>query len=166
MNSVRTKNDHDYFIFSHPAEAFALNLCTYISTLIPSPKCRMDVQSADANGMLLKYAASYVTKWHDAFNDDALFSVHVGPCEAAYRHLRGLRPLEPEMWLSLSSKKVHGPKAELRKLQFQSLALSKQNLTRNIANVQRKTKISHSKNGYETLMTNQRSRRDIRTAVP
>ena len=82
------------------------------------------------------------------------------------RHLRGLRPLEPEMWLSLSSKKFHGLKAELRKLQFQSLALPKQNLTRNVANVQRKTKISHSKNGYETLMTNQRSRRDIRMAVP
>jgi len=58
----------------------------------------MDVQSAVANGMLLKYAASYVTEWHDPFDDDALFSVHIGPCEAAYRHLRGLRPLEPEMW--------------------------------------------------------------------
>ena len=41
----------------------------------------------EANGMLLKYAASYVTKWHDAFADDALFSVHVGPYEAAYRQL-------------------------------------------------------------------------------
>ena len=43
-NSVRTENDHDYFSFYHPAEALALNLRTYISTLC----------SADANGMLLK----------------------------------------------------------------------------------------------------------------
>ena len=33
MNSVRTKNDHDYFIFYHPAEAFALNLCVH--TFLP-----------------------------------------------------------------------------------------------------------------------------------
>ena len=71
----------------------------------------MDVQSANAKGMLLKYVASYITKWHGAFDDDALFSVHVRPYEAAYRHLRGLRPLEPEMWLSLSSKKVSWSKS-------------------------------------------------------
>jgi len=115
-NLVTTVNGHEYFNFCHPTEASALNLHAYISTLIPSLKCRMDVQSANANGMLLKYAASYVTKWHDAFDDDALFSVHVGPYEAAYRHLRGLRPLEPEMWLSLSSKKVSWSKSRTKKI--------------------------------------------------
>ena len=35
-----------------------------------------------------------------------MFSVRVGPYEAPYRHLRGLRPREPEMWMSLSAKKI------------------------------------------------------------
>ena len=47
-----------------------------------------------------------MSKWHDAYSNDALFSLHVGPYQAAYRHLRALRPLEPEMWMSLSSQKI------------------------------------------------------------
>ena len=90
----------------HPADAFELNLRGYISSLLPSLKCRMDVQSSDGKGMILKYVASYVSKWHDAYANDALFSLHVGPYQAAYRHLRALRPLEPEMWMSLSSQKI------------------------------------------------------------
>ena len=92
--------------FYHPADAFELNLRAYISTLLPSLKCRMDVQSSDGKAMILKYVASYVSKWHDAYSNDALFSLHVGPYQAAYRHLRALRPLEPEMWMSLSSQKI------------------------------------------------------------
>lgn len=59
--------------FYHPADAFELNLRAYISTLLPSLKCRMDVQSSDSKGMILKYVASYVSKWHDAYSNDALF---------------------------------------------------------------------------------------------
>ena len=81
----------------HPADAFAVNLRLYISTMTPSLKCRMDVQTADGQGMLLKYAASYVSKWHDAFDSDALFSVHEGPYEGGYRYLKDLTPLEPQM---------------------------------------------------------------------
>ena len=92
--------------FYHPADAFELNLRAYISTLLPSLQCRMDVQSSDGKGMILKYVASYVSKWHDAHSNDALFSLHIGPYQAAYRHLRALRPLEPEMWMSLSSQKI------------------------------------------------------------
>ena len=66
----------------------------------------MDIQTSDGKGMLLRYAASYVSKWHDAFNSDAMFSIRTGPYQAAYRHLRGLRPHEPEMWMSLSAKKI------------------------------------------------------------
>ena len=51
----------------HPSEAFANNLRAYISTILPSLKCRMDIQTSDGKGMLLRYAASYVSKWHDAF---------------------------------------------------------------------------------------------------
>ena len=92
-----------YLKLFHPPGAFAENLRGYISTMTPSLKCRMDVQSADGKGMLLKYAASYVSKWHDAFDNDSMFSVHVGPYEGAYRHLKGLRPLEPQMWMSLTA---------------------------------------------------------------
>ena len=56
--------------------------------------------------MLLRYVASYVSKRHDPFDSGAMFSVRVGPYEAVYRLLRGLRPNEPEMWMSLSAKKI------------------------------------------------------------
>ena len=55
-----------------------------------------------------------VTKWHDAFDNNALYSKHVGPYEAAYRHLRGLRPLEPEMALTLTSKKISWSKSRTK----------------------------------------------------
>ena len=45
----------------------------------------MDVQSSDGKGMILKYVTSYVSKWHDAYSNDALFSLLVGPYQAAYR---------------------------------------------------------------------------------
>lgn len=110
QNSEKTKvtnvQDRETISFFHPPEAFAMNLRAYISTLLPSLKCRMDVQSSDGKGMLLKYAASYVSKWHDAYDNDAMFSVHVGPYQAAYSHLRALRPLEPEMWMSLSNQRI------------------------------------------------------------
>ena len=44
----------------HPAEAFRRNLRGYISTVLPALKCRMDVQTSDGKGMLLRYTASYV----------------------------------------------------------------------------------------------------------
>ena len=45
----------------------------------------MDIQTSDGKGMLLRYAASYVSKWHHAFNSDAMFSIRTGPYQAAYR---------------------------------------------------------------------------------
>ena len=68
----------------HPSEAFAKFLRAYVSTILPSLKCRMDIQTSDGKGMLLRYAASYVSKWHDAFNSDAMFSIRTGPYQAAY----------------------------------------------------------------------------------
>ena len=35
-------------------------------------------------GMLLKYVCSYVTKAHDAYNSDALYTVHTTPYQAAF----------------------------------------------------------------------------------
>lgn len=66
----------------------------------------MDIQTSDGKGMLLKYAASFVSRWHDAFNSDVMLSIRTGPYQAAYRHMRGLRPRGPEMWISLSAKRL------------------------------------------------------------
>ena len=74
----------------HPHEAFALNLRSYISTVIPTLQYRMDFQTADGRSMLLKYVTSYVSKWKDAYSNDALYSTHTTPYQAAYRHLRDM----------------------------------------------------------------------------
>ena len=103
---VSQHNGEQLLQLFHPAEAFTINLRAYISTILPTLICRMDVQTSDRKGMLLRYAASNVSKWHDSFNSDAMFSIRTGPYQAAYRHLPGLRPREPEMWMSLSTKKI------------------------------------------------------------
>ena len=108
-------------------KAFAKFLRAYVSTILPSLKCRMDIQTSDGKGMLLRYAASCVSKWHDAFNSDAMFSIRTGPYQAAYRHLRGLRPREPEMWMSLSTKKIAW--SQSRTKQFSPISHSKSNIT-------------------------------------
>ena len=64
------------------------------------------MQSSHGHGLLLKYVSSYVAKGHDAYHSESLYSPHATPYEAAYRHLKDMMPLEPEMWLSLSSKKI------------------------------------------------------------
>ena len=66
----------------------------------------MDIQTSNGQSMILRYIASYVSKWQDAYSNDAMLSTHVGPHQAAYRHVRSLKPLEPEMWLALSSIKM------------------------------------------------------------
>ena len=118
MNDESTTivTNRDVLKLFHPKEAFEMNLRGYISSITPALKCRTDVQGTDGKGMLLKYASSYVTKWHDAFDNDALYSKHVSPYKAAYRHLRGLRPLEPEMVLTLTSKKISWSKSRTKSI--------------------------------------------------
>ena len=115
---VECINDVKVLKLYHPADAFALNLRAYISSLVPSLRCRMDVQTSDGHGMLLRYVTSYVSKWHDSFQSDALYSVHVGPYQAAYRHLISLKPLEPEMWLALTSTKMSWSPSRRKKFSF------------------------------------------------
>ena len=86
----------------YPEESFALNLRAYILTLIPSLRCRMDIQFSDGKAMLLRYVTSYVSKWKDAYSNDALYSRYVTPYQAAYRHLKEMQPCEPEMWMHMS----------------------------------------------------------------
>lgn len=103
---IERKNEQQLIHLKHPAEAFALNLRAYITTLLPALKCRMDFQTADGNGMLLKYVCSYVSKTHDAFSSRGLYSTYVSPLQAAYRHIAEMKPCEPEMWMSLSALKM------------------------------------------------------------
>lgn len=81
----------------HPVDAFTMNLRAYLSTVIPFLHCRMDVQVTDHK--------SVVSKFHDERVRDSLYSRHVTPYMAAYRHLSDMKPLEPEMVISLSSDK-------------------------------------------------------------
>lgn len=90
---------------NHPAEAFAASLRAYIATILPTLRCHMDVQTTNGRDMLLQYVTSYVSKCHDVVNIDRLYNCEVGPFQAAYKHLRTLRPCEPEMWLTLSATK-------------------------------------------------------------
>ena len=51
-----------------------------------------------------------------SLDNDAMFSVHVGPYEGGYRFLNGLSPLEPQMWMSLTSKKISWSQSRTKKL--------------------------------------------------
>ncbi|XP_020900507.1 uncharacterized protein LOC110239141 [Exaiptasia diaphana] len=89
----------------HPIDAFTMNLRAYLSTLLPFLRCRMDVQVTDHRSMILNYVTSYVSKFHDEGVRSALYSRHVTPYMAAYRHIADMKPLEPEMVISLSHHK-------------------------------------------------------------
>ncbi|MCP4244228.1 MAG: hypothetical protein GY772_27090, partial [bacterium] len=75
----------------------------YFADTLQVTKCHQDVLHGDGRGLLLKYAATYTPKFSDAFaaewlNDEA------SDYSVARRILFDYQPLEPEMWLYLSSK--------------------------------------------------------------
>ena len=88
---VQTTNNIDTLHIVHTADAFALNLCAYIDTLLPSLCCSMDVQTSDGHGMILCYVTSYVSKWKESFHKDNLFVTDVNASHAAFRYLITLR---------------------------------------------------------------------------
>ena len=90
----------------YPEHAFALKLRAYLSSILPFMKCSMDVQIADQKGMLMRYVSNYVSKYKDSQCKDSLYSSHVSPAMAAYRHLSDMKPCEPEMVMTLSSLKL------------------------------------------------------------
>ena len=90
-------------VFQHSSEAFAEHLRAHISTIVPSFKFSMDVQCSDGNGMLLKYVASYVSKFSDGINTEALFNHDFPAITAALRYLHTYKVNEPELILSLSN---------------------------------------------------------------
>lgn len=81
----------------YPHSAFVLKLRAYISSVLPFLKCRMDVQFSDHCGMLMRYVTNYVSKFKDSQSTESLYSTRLVPAEAAYRHLRDMKPCEPEM---------------------------------------------------------------------
>ena len=56
--------------------------------------------------MLLRYVTNYVSKFKDSQSTESLYSTCLVPAEAAYRHLRDMKPCEPEMVMTLSSVKL------------------------------------------------------------
>ena len=81
-------------------------------------RIRLNLLRAEIRLNLMRYVTSYVSKWHDSFQSDSLYSVHVGPYQAAYKHLICMKPLEPKMWLSLSSTKMSWTPSRRKKLSF------------------------------------------------
>ncbi len=95
-----------HLLLHYPQSAFALKLRAYISSVLPFLKCRMDVQFSDHGGMLMHYVTNYVSKFKDSQSTESLYSTRLVPTEAAYRHLRDMKPCEPEMVVTLSSVKM------------------------------------------------------------
>ena len=62
----------------------------------------MDVQASDGRSMLLRYVATYLPKFSDAFAQEWL-NDHASDFAIARRVLTEYRPLEPEMVLQLAS---------------------------------------------------------------
>ena len=102
---VETHDGKETLHMSHGANAFAAKLRGYIDTILPSLACSMDVQT-DGRGMILRYVASYVSKWSETFHRDSMFAHDVNPYSAAFRYLVNLRLCEPEVWSLLSSHKL------------------------------------------------------------
>jgi hypothetical protein len=65
-------NDRPILNLHYPKESFAVNLRAYIETVLPTLKCRMDVQGTDGRHMVLRCVTSYVSQWKDAYTNEAL----------------------------------------------------------------------------------------------
>lgn len=103
---TRDNNGKVHLSLHYPQRAFALKLRAYISSLLAFLKCRMDVQFSDQGGMLMRYVTNYVSKFKDSQSSESLYSTHLVSAEAAYRHLRDMKPFEPEIVMTLSSVKM------------------------------------------------------------
>lgn len=87
------------FRFRYTTADNAKNIRAYASTLLGSLHCRVDLQSSDGKGMLLKYVSSYVSKCHDSIRAEQLYSPDLGAFQAVTSFLKTMEPLEPEMVL-------------------------------------------------------------------
>ncbi|CAE8634388.1 unnamed protein product, partial [Polarella glacialis] len=86
----------------HPPDAFAKHCRAYMPEVLAALKCHMDVQASDGRSLVLRYVASYNSKFSDSFatewlRDDAT-DYAIGR-----RVLSDYHPLEPEMWMQLGA---------------------------------------------------------------
>ena len=78
--SLLPVNHHPNSFVRPPWSSITLRRCSvqnihaYITMLLGALRCRTDVQVANGKAMLLKYVSSYVTKMHDAANNEGLYS--------------------------------------------------------------------------------------------
>ncbi len=84
---IKTTGDTDILHLYHPEDALAANLRAYIASLLTTLNCSMDVQTTDGHGMILRYVASYVSKWKESFNRETMFSKNINASIAALKQL-------------------------------------------------------------------------------
>jgi len=75
----------------------------FMPDVIGAVKSHMDVQTSDGRGMLLRYVASYVPKFSDAFATQWL-NDQASDYAISRRVLTEYHPMEPEMWMQLGGK--------------------------------------------------------------
>ena len=77
-NSAATRvvamSNQQYIEFHYSAMDRARKICAYVTTLLGSLHYRVNLQSSDGKGMLLKYVSSYVSKCHGAACCQQLYS--------------------------------------------------------------------------------------------
>eukprot|EP00438_Fugacium_kawagutii_P025234 Skav236123 [mRNA] locus=scaffold900:1522:8592:- [translate_table: standard] len=73
----------------------------YLTDILASLRCHVDVQMSDGRGMLLKYVSGYVPKFSDSFTTDWLCD-QGSDYAIAKRVLTDYHPLVPEMTLQLA----------------------------------------------------------------
>lgn len=86
----------------------------YVTTLLGSPRCRMDVQVAGGEGMLLRYVTSHVTKMHDASTSEGLYSSDkkwIPSCQLVPLNCvtTGTRNGLPAAWMNKMTKQFRPP---------------------------------------------------------
>eukprot|EP00438_Fugacium_kawagutii_P024873 Skav210639 [mRNA] locus=scaffold336:36175:40055:+ [translate_table: standard] len=76
-------------------------ICAYLTDILSSLRCHVDVQMSDGRLMILKYVSGYVPKFSDSFTTDWLCD-QGSDYAIAKRVLTDYHPLVPEMTLQLA----------------------------------------------------------------
>ena len=103
---VQGPDGRDLLEFLYTEEDARRNIQDYVTTLLGSLRCRMDIQLVYGKAMLLKCVSSYVTKMHQTATSEGLYCCDITGHQAANSFLRTVCPLAPEMIFQLTSIKV------------------------------------------------------------
>ena len=99
---VRGQGERPRLALHHPAEAKDRNLRCYAEILIRALDCHVDVDLCQTDNFVAAYTAKYASKARDAMPVELAMEALKG-WQVAQRFLQHTHPLEPEMWLRLSS---------------------------------------------------------------